>query len=264
MNAMEAYGYARARSGDEIVETVSKSLNSKWLDVIIYHLPAEKMPLEKEIKELVKKRIKRGRVELYFSIKSPPRLKAHIDENLLKDYLNQIKYIQKNYSVFARTKGGLSLPDMLGLPGVVSFKSQVKVSDRLILSAAAGSVEKLIAFRRKKGYTIRRKLLQYIGRLESIVAKMEKFKPSPRTPELGKEEIAEELSLIAFYLKKLRKELKEKTAEPKGKTVDFLTQGILRELNTAASKTKKVKVTALIVEAKNYSERIREQAQNIE
>ncbi len=264
MNAMEAYGYARVGSSDEIVETVSKSLNSKWLDVILYHLPAEKMPLERKIKELVKKRIKRGRVELYFSIKSPPRLKAHIDRNLLRDYLSQIKYIQKSYPVFAKRNERLSLPDILSLPGVVSFKSQVKVSDRVILSAADESVKKLIAFRRKKGHTIRNKLLQYIARLESIVAKMEKHKPSPRTPELGKEEIAEELSLIAFYLKKLKKELKDKNAGPKGKTIDFLTQGILRELNTAASKTKKVKVTAFIVEAKNYSERIREQAQNIE
>jgi uncharacterized protein (TIGR00255 family) len=50
----------------------------------------------------------------------------------------------------------------------------------------------------------------------------------------------------------------------KGKSLDFLTQEILRELNSASSKTKNHTLSCLIVEAKNYLERIREQAQNIE
>ncbi|MBN2484299.1 MAG: DUF1732 domain-containing protein [Candidatus Omnitrophica bacterium] len=264
MNAMEAYGYARVRNDDETIESVAKSLNSKWLDVIIYHLPSEKMFLEKEIKEMVRKKINRGRVELYFSIKSPPYLKAHIDEILLKDYLGQIKQVQKKYPALGRKKNGFTMSEAFTLPGVVSFKSELRISDRILLQAANESISNLVKFRMKKGETIRRKLLQYVKRLETIVAKMEKYKPSPRTPELGKEEIAEELSLISFYLQKLAKEMREKSIEPKGKTIDFLTQGILRELNTAASKTKKVRITSFIVEAKNYSERIREQAQNIE
>ena len=53
-------------------------------------------------------------------------------------------------------------------------------------------------------------------------------------------------------------------ADPKGKAMDFLTQEILRELNSASSKTKRKIVSSLIVESKTYLERIREQAQNIE
>ena len=51
---------------------------------------------------------------------------------------------------------------------------------------------------------------------------------------------------------------------PKGKAVDFLTQEILRELNTAASKTRTKTISWRLLEAKAYLERIKEQAQNIE
>ena len=50
----------------------------------------------------------------------------------------------------------------------------------------------------------------------------------------------------------------------KGKSIDFLTQEILRELNAATSKTKIRKICWGLVETKSFLERIREQAQNIE
>ena len=69
---------------------------------------------------------------------------------------------------------------------------------------------------------------------------------------------------MSFYTKELEKKINAKNLATKGKALDFLTQEILRELNAASSKTKAKRVAALIVEAKNYLDRIREQAQNVE
>jgi len=46
--------------------------------------------------------------------------------------------------------------------------------------------------------------------------------------------------------------------------MDFIIQEILRELNASLSKVKKKRLVSFIIEAKNYAERIRQQAQNIE
>ena len=49
-----------------------------------------------------------------------------------------------------------------------------------------------------------------------------------------------------------------------GKTLDFLTQEILRELNTLGSKSRDLLSTREILDMKAETEKIREQVQNIE
>ena len=49
-----------------------------------------------------------------------------------------------------------------------------------------------------------------------------------------------------------------------GKTLDFLTQEILRELNTLGSKSRDLKSTREVLDMKAEIEKIREQVQNVE
>ena len=108
-------------------------------------------------------------------------------------------------------------------------------------------------------------MLKNLKRLKENMAQVKKHKPPPqKTENNNKEDIDEEVSLISFYINKLESQVNSSKADPKGKAMDFLTQEILRELNSASSKTKRKIVSSLIVESKTYLERIREQAQNIE
>ena len=52
--------------------------------------------------------------------------------------------------------------------------------------------------------------------------------------------------------------------EPSGRTLDFLTQEMLREANTIASKSNDVTIARHIVEVKGAIDRIKEQVQNVE
>ena len=49
-----------------------------------------------------------------------------------------------------------------------------------------------------------------------------------------------------------------------GKRLDFLTQEILRELNTVGSKCRDAVMTRAVVDAKVICEQLREQVQNVE
>jgi uncharacterized protein (TIGR00255 family) len=49
-----------------------------------------------------------------------------------------------------------------------------------------------------------------------------------------------------------------------GKRLDFLTQEILRELNTVGSKCRDAEMARTVLDAKVFCEQLREQVQNVE
>jgi uncharacterized protein (TIGR00255 family) len=260
MKSMTAYAYSKASGKRQSVEIVAKSLNSKYLDINIHHLPLEKVMLERQIRKIVEEKISRGRVELYVSVNAPLNEKAEINKKLLSDYLRQIRNISKTLGIDPR----VSVKDLLHLPGLISVNSKKKISDDLILRTAKGAVDKIVAFRSKEGRAIKESVIKHTQQLKKTIEKIQTVKPRATERELGKEDIEEEVALISFYVKKLVRLIHRKGNSPRGKAIDFLAQEILKELNTCASKTKKVELASLIIESKNYSERIREQAQNIE
>jgi len=76
-------------------------------------------------------------------------------------------------------------------------------------------------------------------------------------------DVAEELQRLRGHLDQFDA-LLAKGPESVGKTLDFLTQEILRELNTLASKSRDLLSTREILDMKAQTEKIREQVQNVE
>ena len=75
-------------------------------------------------------------------------------------------------------------------------------------------------------------------------------------------DISEELTRLKSHLSQSRKLLR--SAEPVGRTLDFMCQELFREINTTGSKANEVEITRHVVAFKTELERIREQVQNIE
>ena len=75
-------------------------------------------------------------------------------------------------------------------------------------------------------------------------------------------DVAEEMTRLTIHLEQFRKLLEGTTAV--GKKLDFLTQEILREINTLGAKSRAPNLRSLVVELKTEAERIREQVQNVE
>ena len=67
---------------------------------------------------------------------------------------------------------------------------------------------------------------------------------------------------MGSHIEQFRSLLKQDA--PSGRTLDFLTQELNREVNTIGSKCSLIEITQLVIDAKNEIERIREQIQNIE
>lgn len=76
-------------------------------------------------------------------------------------------------------------------------------------------------------------------------------------------DFSEELTRLASHLKQMRDAFGQ-GGEEIGKTLDFLTQELLREVNTVGSKAQDAEVTRRVVAMKGLIEKIREQVQNLE
>jgi uncharacterized protein (TIGR00255 family) len=75
-------------------------------------------------------------------------------------------------------------------------------------------------------------------------------------------DIAEELTRLTHHVEQTESAIAGK--EPAGKKLDFLSQEMLREINTMGSKSRSAAIRTLVVELKTEVERIREQVQNVE
>ena len=256
MRSMTGYSYIEDSSKN--IQITMRSLNFKYLDVVINTNSNQNILLEEKIKEKIKKLISRGKVEVYIYFKNNTK-NIKINKKILEKYIFEIKSLAKEYGL----EYDLKLNNLLGLDGVV-HKEEIK-SEELILPLLDEALRKLLDFKEKAGEDIRLNMLENFNKIKENILKIKKIHPDKKNlKEDNKDDISEEISLIGFYIEKLNKIINSKKEEPKGKIIDFLTQELLRELNTASSKIINKEIANLVLESKILIDRIREQAQNIE
>ncbi|MCK4912302.1 MAG: DUF1732 domain-containing protein [Candidatus Omnitrophica bacterium] len=260
MRSMTAYASKQRSGGDQADQVILRSSNFKYLDICIHNLPAEDMLLEERIKKEIKKRVHRGKVEVFIFSAKPQAKKVYVDQKVVSHYITQIKSLSKDHKI----KGEVNISDILTLPQSLFVSHGGRRDSGWIPVAINEALNKFLKFKEKEGKAIKKEIKDNLDKLKSNVEKIKKQKPKISKSENGKEDIDEELSLTLFYISKIDSKINSKKWAPQGRALDFLTQEILRELNAASSKTKKKNLALLIIEGKNYLERIKEQAQNIE
>lgn len=261
MRSMTAYAESIKRNKDYTIRIALRSVNSRYLDILIYGLPQEDVCLEWRIKQLIAKKIKRGRIEVFMKIFPQKYQKMRINIPAIKRYLSQMK----NLSQQLKISSDISLRELLTLPEAIQTElSSIPVNRNLLLSAINDTLSKALLFKIKEGENIKRDIVKNITILRKNLKSIIKLKPKISEGEITKEDIDEEVALIGFYLNRLYELAMAKTSVAKGKKMDFVTQEILRELNTASAKSKDVKLAGVLLESKNVLEKIREQIQNIE
>ena len=195
-----------------------------------------------------------------------------------------------------RIEGTLSVRDLLTIPQavVVESASETFTADEVAaLEALAGeAVSALVAMRDTEGAAIaadlgpriellRRKATALSARREEIARNIAAtlrervrslFPDVTLDPARLEQEaaLAAERSDVAEELQRLQGHLDQfegivaRGNGSVGKSLDFLTQEILRELNTLGSKSRDLASTREVLDMKAETEKIREQVQNIE
>jgi uncharacterized protein (TIGR00255 family) len=291
---MTGFGRARGPVGsDRSGEVVIRSVNSRFLDLTIKTKEAE-AALEPALRRTVGALLHRGKVEVALRLKrtTPAEQEISVDEGLLQALLARLTALSAKYPI----EGKLSVRDILTIPQVVvvdaptdSFTPEEMEAVEALAREAASA---LVAMRTTEGgaivadlapriATLRRKASGLAARREEIARNLAAtlkervrtlFADVPIDPGRLEQEaaliadradVAEELQRLSGHLDQFDGILGSAKGSV-GKTLDFLTQEILRELNTLGSKSRDLQSTREILDMKAETEKIREQVQNIE
>jgi len=283
-------GLAEGRSGTARIEI--KSLNCKFFEVIS-KLPPNLTIFEDRIRELLQKKVLRGRLTLFLSYDSKVSNgdEVHIDKRIAKQYYTRINTLKK----FLDIKGGVGIEQIIALPGVIAYHPQEDDAKKLwpiISKALAQAVEDLTRSRAREGRMLGKNILQIVKMIETALNKIKRRVPLVAcdykkrllknvkkltgaakiyNPERIEEEAAifarncdvtEEIHRICAHISGFRKILSSRGET--GRRLDFVAQEMYREANTIGAKANDFSIAKEVIKIKSHIEKIREQAQNVE
>ena len=281
---MTGFGRAVAGRGIEKISVSIKCINGKILDLKIRGLDLE-YSLEKEIRDLLSKKIIRGTVYINFETDSNQAKPDYVfNENRLKQLIVAASAIEKNYSF------KINVNDIINSSDILAPNDSFEINPHSILKATKEAAAKLIKMRKIEGAALKSDLLNRVIVLKKQLTFVEKQLPAEQNKRIkkikkrifeilkdfniddqrmnqeiahiaDKSDVTEEIVRLKSHFSQFEDILNAN--KPVGRTLNFLLQEIVREINTLGSKSFSDKIVKNIIKMKEESEKIREQIQNI-
>ena len=291
MYSMTGYGEGRESSKEVDLYLEMSTVNHRFLEIEVKSSEPIPFAWEKKIRQLVKEKIRRGKVSLNVEVKwKPPFLsEGVINRPLAASYKNGLSGLCQDLGLNDR----IALSHLLALPGVISpsRKPQIKKNlDHMLEKALTKTLKNVLKMREKEGKEHLQSILRYLKRIQKRLSSLEKEIPTAQksyqekikeklesllVPGEDREKVTRELSLLISrgdvseeklrfqsHLTELQTTLQQK--EPVGKKIRFILQELQREINTLGAKANSFIISRLVVQIKEGLERIREEVQNIE
>ena len=290
---MTGYGWDECSQDGYKVTVELSSVNRKQGEISI-NLPRELEVLEAQIRDEVNKRIARGRLTARVTLhaaegKEASRVK--INKALAAAYAREMRALAKELKL----TGDLSVESLFRAPGVLETGEGVGDAETFwpaVSKALQQALAMLVKMRVREGANLKRDLVDRIGLMRKAVARVRKESPLvqkryrdqlvERIKAAGlddlkldeerlikevvffadRSDITEELTRLSSHFQQFDDCLK--SAEPVGRTLDFLAQEMNREINTIGSKANDAAISREVVVLKAELEKFREQAQNVE
>lgn len=295
MRSMTGFGQATAGDERHQVTVTARSVNHRFLEVRL-RLPEEARAGEQALQDLFAEELARGRVEVAVEVRrlGSRGVEVEVDRDV----------VRSAHAAFEDLVGGglvaqqLTAGDLLRLPEAVSVRvapDRWEEGDQATLLAVAREArDQLVAGRESEGARLARLLGDRLDELAAVAAELAALAPEARREaaaalrgrlqellaaggggqlDAGRLEhevavlaergdVSEELDRLGAHLEHFRELLAAPGAV--GKRLDFLTQEVLRELNTLGSKCRHLEMTRRVLDGKLLVEQLREQVQNVE
>jgi len=272
INSMTGFGEAEGQvSGVNYVVEV-KAVNNRYFKAIV-RMPESVAFLEEDIEKLLRKNLLRGMVNYVLRLKDMSAdTFFNIDEQALRAVVEKLSRVGSAAGINATIDVG----SLLSLPGI-SQKALERLKHMRAVEGAAleADLEKYCKAIRKDLERIRARsayvLQGYAKKLKKRVNELladAKLKLDEET--LAREvavfadraDISEELARLDSHLKQFAEVCQAKGQL--GRRMDFISQEMLREANTIASKAYDAEIVRCVLDIKGQVDRIKEQAQNVE
>ncbi len=288
--SMTGYSRSELKNGERecIIET--NSVNNRFLDISV-RLPKRLIEIDSRIKKKIKTKFSRGTIDINVSF-GQGKKEAFLTADL--ETANIYKKILDNLRASLGLKEEVNLKDLLQFKEIIKYEAPEENIDELweiIEKTLDIALQKLEENRLIEGAALQKDVL---GRIQTILKKVEFIKGQQNQilckskeklteklsnllegQELDQGRLLQEVALIvnrsdiSEEIVRLEHHLNQfailsKGQEPIGRQLEFLTQEMVREVNTISSKANNYEVSQRVVEIKSELEKIREQIQNIQ
>ena len=286
-------GYGRGETDHNGVKfsVELNSVNRKQSDIVI-NLPRDLAALEPQIRQTINENISRGRTNVVVSYHngSSGLRKLALDNELARSYRDAMRTLQKDLDA----PGEITIGAILQAPGVMRAPEEAFDSNAAwpaVERALRVALTELIKMREREGKHLAKDLIRRLKAMRKQIKEIRGLHPevvkkyraallerlqkaglpiSVDDERLVKEitffadraDVSEELTRVESHLAQFAHHLRRH--EPVGRTLEFITQEIFRELNTLGAKANDAAISQRVVACKAELEKIREQIQNLE
>ncbi len=289
--SMTGYGKAEVKTEYGEINTEIRSLNNRYLDIGL-KLPKSLSNYELAVKELIKKKIMRGKltVTINFKDKSLTAGEVNLNSELIEFYHNLLKQLKEK----TRVGGEITIDHLLQFKELFELseeESEDRQVEEVLLKCVDEALDRLNAMREKEAVNISKDINKRLKMISSFTAKIRKLGKKTARAELQKMkerirelvngneldenrleqelaliadrvDITEESTRIASHVNLFQDVLNNRPEV--GKKLTFILQEMHREANTIGSKTSDVEISHLVISMKEEIEKLREQVQNLE
>lgn len=291
IKSMTGFGRCEMSEADRKFTVEMKSVNHRYLDVNV-KMPKKLNFFEASIRNLLKKHMERGKVDIYITYEDLTENKVCIKYNkdLAAEYMQYLKQMAEEFSL----DNDICVSALSRYPEVLTMEEQTideKELWKLLEKTLKGAIEGFVQTRIVEGENLRDDLVSKLSNMLEHVAFI-----AERSPQI-----------IAEYKQKLEEKVKDLLEDTKiddnrllmevtifadkvcvdeelvrlkshiettkdtlmsgggiGRKLDFIAQEMNREANTILSKASDLDISNRAIELKTEIEKVREQIQNIE
>ena len=290
--SMTGFGDASAERNGTHYAVEIRSLNNRFFKPVI-KLPENVSGLEPELESTLREHLGRGSITYILKMRMDSAEAAyHINTPALKAYIEQLQQVRGLDRLLQ-----IDLSALLALPGVCQEprdeSDEIARHGDIIRELTARAIVKLNEMRAREGSSLFDELMRHVKVISTNLAEIAKRAPSVvedyhkrlsqrvnqllskaelkvSEPDLIREvavfaeraDIAEEIQRLGHHLEAFEHACRND--EHAGRKLDFITQEMLREANTIASKANDAQIARHIVEIKGAIDRVKEQVQNVE
>ena len=286
VKSMTGFGVGSAEGNDWRIEVSIRSLNHRFLSTRIRSFNDHPQLLSR-IEARLKQSFSRGEVSVWIGVNhvGTGGNDNPLDRGVAQGIYRELQDIQQLLDI----EKSPTLEDLSRAGGLQPLHVEDEELWKILEQALNAAIEEADAGRKREGGELKAELAAIIERIrvsleqvkerlpevlaeirarltEKVDALQLKLDPSRLESEIvllsDRFDVQEEIVRLATHLERGRQVLEKDS--PIGKELDFLSQEMLREVNTLGSKARDTSTSSIVVDMKLAIEQFKEQLQNVE
>ena len=286
ISSMTGFGMGTASGEGWRAEVTLRTLNNRFLSVRLRALH-DRPQVQVQVEEAIKRAFKRGEVGVSISLE---RDAAAVEQEIfsaetVKRYLTGLQQVVDRFSLSQRP----TLSDLIAVGALQQLSGEENDPGPIIGKALQEAIAATKDARAKEGEHLAGEIEGILSRIASLTAQVEERLPQvqrelrarmeEKVASLSMEvdparmemeialiveryDVQEEIARLQGHVTRARSLLV--SSEPVGKELDFLSQEMLREVNTLGSKSRDLAINGLVIDMKLAVNAFKEQVQNVE